>query len=457
MDLNEFPAKRMINESKYAQKPRKTDRLDDKIDEKCRYNDYTYKKFISRNEFSRDKDRIIFSRAFRRLQHKAQVYSFERGDHFRTRLTHTLEVVQIACSISENLGLNSDLTEAIALGHDIGHAPYGHQGERILDEIMSGETDLGGKLGHKIYYGGFKHNYNSLRILDVIEHKYKNKKGLNLTWQVMEGILKHTKIKKKDKNWDIDRFMLNKQKILQHLNYEFSVTLEGQVVAIADEIAQRQHDLDDGMRDDSLRLSYDDVSGELKKHIYEIETHYGMEPRDFLNLILNLKEKIQIRKKENELFRKDSLIRDIIEYFICDVTINSMENIQNNAENCLKRENDIVYFNKSLISFSKIGEKLNEKILNYINQRIVNSYGVNRFDGKAVYILKQLFKAYYENPRQMPNYALDRLSRDIRNNCVSIYDLKFEDGEKIRGVNFSRSSSEDIEKLISLLKLKLDL
>ena len=115
--------------------------------------------------------------------------------------------MQIARGIAKNLGVNEDLTEAIALGHDIGHTPFGHAGEEVLDKIMRGEDDLGGKLKYKINYGGFKHNFHSLKILDVIESKYENEEGLNLTWQVLEGILKHTKIKKNKKTWDLSRFV----------------------------------------------------------------------------------------------------------------------------------------------------------------------------------------------------------------------------------------------------------
>lgn len=448
-------AQRKINKVKYAQKPKKTDRLNDEIDNQNRFNDYSYNDFIVRNEFSRDKDRIIFSRAFRRLQHKAQVYSFERGDHFRTRLTHTLEVMQIACSIVENLGLNKDLTEAIALGHDIGHAPYGHQGERILDEIMSGKTNLGEKLGHELNYGGFKHNYNSLRVLDIIEHKYENYPGLNLTWQVMDGIFKHTDIKKSDKIWDLDRFLLNKEKMIKYIDLDFPVTLEGQVVAIADEIAQRQHDLDDGMRD--LALNYKDVSNKLIEYMKDISKKCPEDDMVFSNLLTNLDEKIRIRKESRDsLHKKDSLIRDIVEYFICDVTLSSMRNISEDGENSMMMESDRIYFNKMLISFSDIGKKMNKRIHEYINYRIINSYAFNRFDGKAIYILRQLFKAYYENPRQMPSYALKRLLDRIHQNCDNIYDLKIKNGNAIKTITFSESPVGETEDLIDILKMNIN-
>lgn len=157
-----------IIEQNYKQVPNKNSRRNNSIDDEYHFNRYSYSNFISRSEFSRDRDRILFSRAFRRLEHKAQIYSHERGDHFRTRLTHTLEVLQIARNISRYLGLNEDLTEAIALGHDIGHTPFGHEGERVLDQILSGKAEYK-ELKYEINYTGFKHNFNSLKVLDEIE------------------------------------------------------------------------------------------------------------------------------------------------------------------------------------------------------------------------------------------------------------------------------------------------
>jgi dGTPase len=143
--------------------------------------------------FQRDRDRIIHSRAFRRLKHKTQVYISTGGDHYRTRLTHTIEVSQLSRTIGRALGLNEDLVEAIAMGHDLGHTPFGHSGEKVLRQIMSGEDDLDGMVRAEVRFklGGFKHNYQSLRVIDQLEARY-DKPGLNLTDQVREGILKHT-------------------------------------------------------------------------------------------------------------------------------------------------------------------------------------------------------------------------------------------------------------------------
>ncbi len=165
-------------------------------------------------------------------------------------------------------------------------------------------------------------------MLDEIEKKYDNESGLNLTWQVLEGILKHTRIKRNNELWcDIDRFLLNLSnskfniKFENLLNYEYSVTLEGQVVAIADEIAQRQHDLDDGMRDSGLGLNYDDIFKEVKKYIIEIlNSHRDESEHHFVDLLKNLRDILDIRDKGTNVYKRNTIIRDIIEYFICDVT-----------------------------------------------------------------------------------------------------------------------------------------
>ena len=206
----------------------------------------------NRTEFQRDRERIVNSTAFRRMVDKAQIFSAEKGDYFRTRMTHTLEVNQIAKAIAYALHLNIDLTEAIALGHDLGHTPFGHQGERTLDKILCGEIDAGIVTSKELLknrcYGGFKHNYQSAKILTQSENKYIPYKGLNVSIQVVEGVLKHTRMKKEI---DLRDFLGEEYREKIHFDYSRPycpiATLEGQVVAIADEIAQRGHDVDDAL------------------------------------------------------------------------------------------------------------------------------------------------------------------------------------------------------------------
>ena len=182
----------------------------------------------ARTNYARDRDRIIHSRAFRRLKHKTQVFIPYEGDHFRTRLTHTLEVAQIARSVARALGLNEDLTEAVAIGHDLGHTPFGHSGEYVLDRLLRDSHPEA---------GGFKHNYQSVRVVDRLEKRY-DEPGLNLTHDVREGVLKHTA-------WPRDfPFPLE---FPEGLRFESGGSLEAQVVNWSDEIAQQTHDLEDGL------------------------------------------------------------------------------------------------------------------------------------------------------------------------------------------------------------------
>lgn len=415
-----------------------------------------YNELFIRNNFSKDRDRIKFSRSFRRLQHKAQIYSHEKGDHFRTRLTHTLEVLQIAKSIAKNLNLNEDLVEAITLGHDIGHTPFGHQGERVLDQIMSGEECLSGKIKYKIDCGGFKHNFNSLKRLDLLEVKAKNYRGMNLTKEVLEGILKHTKFKINDEiKWDLVKFVNKESKLKDYyLDCKNSVTLEGQVVAIADEIAQRQHDVDDGLRDSDLKLNFEEISEELINELKEIDIKNIKENQEgdkYDKLIeicyFNLRELIEsieeLKEINNDnLYKVNKLVRDIINFFIKDVTTKSLYKLKVMDE---ENQNENKIFKTNYISFSEnIGKKVNDIIEKYINSKIINSYNVNRFDGKAIYIVKQLFKAYYTNPRQMQDYVLKRLLKNIKD----VFDLVKEIDESI----FDSSNSDKENTKIKFIK-----
>ncbi|HDP99425.1 MAG TPA: dNTP triphosphohydrolase, partial [bacterium] len=201
-----------------------------------------------RTAFQRDRDRVVHSRAFRRLKHKQQVFLISEGDHYRTRLTHTLEVAQLSRTMARALGLNETMVEAIALAHDLGHTPFGHVGEIVLNQILTGTDDLNGLLNKK-NIGGFKHNYQSLRVLDKIEKKYEFD-GLNLTAPVREGVLKHTRLLKGQYQYpDLYYDGL-------YFDTDNATTLEGQVVAICDEIAQRTHDLEDGIRAGLVELEH---------------------------------------------------------------------------------------------------------------------------------------------------------------------------------------------------------
>lgn len=211
----------------------------------------------------RDYERIVHSKAFRRMVDKAQVFSASKGDYYRTRMTHTQAVSQIARGIAEGLGLNMYLTEAIALGHDIGHTPFGHQGERILDSILQGKFNIIKNVesfSGDLSFGGFKHNYQSIRVATLLEEEYTEICGMDLSYQTLEGMLKHTKLKRD--NYSLDQFISSDDASDKlHFTQDFCSTLEGQVVAIADEIAQRGHDLDDAFS--SGAMEFDDFKNYL--------------------------------------------------------------------------------------------------------------------------------------------------------------------------------------------------
>ena len=257
--------------------------------------------------FQHDRDRIIHSKAFRRLKHKTQVFLSPTGDHYRTRLTHTLEVSQIARTIAKSLRLNEDLTEAIALGHDLGHTPFGHSGEDVLNEI---------------HPGGFRHERQSLRVIDVLE---KNGRGLNLSFEVRDGILKHSK---------------GKGEILPKRSKRLAVTLEGQIVRLADIIAYVNHDLDDAIRGKVIKKS--DIPKEIittlgVSHAKRIntmvldvlkETHEKNDGKihaseEIIGIVKRLRDFLYERVYDNELVHKDfvkasKVIKDLYHTFLED-------------------------------------------------------------------------------------------------------------------------------------------
>lgn len=376
----------------------------------------------NRTEFQRDWERIMHSKSFRRLEDKAQIYTLAKGDHFRTRLTHTLEVDQIARGIARELNLNEDLVQAIALGHDLGHTPFGHAGERTLNDILKKE-------GVK---GGFKHNFQGVKVVNYLEEKYGEFEGIDLTYQVMEGILKHTKIsdcKKCSKynrennicnHWDtkealkcdenqyqIDNFLYKGDVEKLHPEYNFSTTLEGQVVAVADEIAQRAHDLDDGIasgiineRDFLEKMKTTPILKGLYNKINRSLNYIDKNKRDYID-VLDIK--------------RARIVSDVITYFITEIVKKSKP--------CIKKykqeKDDISIIRKNLISFEDDSkdksniERVRETLEEITSKKIISSEEVNCFDGKGEYIIRKLYKAYITNPRQMSKTTLTRIKREM--------------------------------------------
>ena len=339
--------------------------------------------------FQRDRDRILHSRAFRRLKHKTQVFVPHVADHPRTRLTHTLEVGQLGRTIARALGLNDDLVEAIAMAHDVGHTAFGHTGEKVLDEILGGrnrELALPAEVTAEV--GAFKHNYQSLRVVDLLEHRY-SEPGLNLTDQVREGILKHTR-------WKVSfPFPLPDS---GSLALDKACHLEGQVVAAADEIAQQTHDLEDGLRAGLVRLARVEELAVAQRIMDELGAVYRSEERSWL--------------------RQNLLIRGLIRLFVQDVVTNSAARIERFCSRNRIVDHDgwrehAREASQTTIWFSSEVEALFDELKAFIYQGVINHSTVNRQDWRARKVITALFRALWLNPLNLPNYVLMRARDEL--------------------------------------------
>lgn len=344
----------------------------------------------NRTEFQRDRERVVNCKAFRRMVDKAQIFSADKGDYYRTRLTHSLEVNQIAKAIAYALNLNLDLTEAIALGHDLGHTPFGHQGERTLDDILCGKIAVGIEapktLLEKRCFGGFKHNYQSARILTQLEEKYVEFPGLNVSVQVVEGVLKHTKMNPYISIHDfLKEPYIEEICIVEKEKKQICATLEGQTVAIADEIAQRGHDVDDALT--SGVMSIDEFIDRLK-----------------ISKCEELKEKIRremekvdesdrglVDKKELKIAR---IVSCIISYMINTTIEYSKEKLDTANMKEITMKNT-----KEFISFSDKVNNVNSYLERVVQKKVICNSEVARADYNANMIVKTLFEKYYANPR----------------------------------------------------------
>ncbi len=327
----------------------------------------------ARTHYARDRDRIIHSRAFRRLKHKTQVFIPYEGDHFRTRLTHTIEVAQIARSAARALGLNEDLSEAIALGHDLGHTPYGHSGEYVLDRLLRESHPEA---------GGFKHNFQSVRVVDRLEKRYEEP-GLNLTHDVREGMLKHT-------SWTRDYpFPLD---FTDGLRWDSGGSLEAQIVNWSDEIAQQTHDLEDG-----LPLTEETAIEELAiSRQVRAARGYGNDPAS----------------------RRAALIRGMIATLSADLVEASRVRIERWLESNRVTTADEFYARRDrlpgdLVGFSDSGKPLYVELREFVYRHIIHSFPVSRHDGHARRVLAGVFSAYRDNPRLLPDDVLRLMEREL--------------------------------------------
>lgn len=351
-----------------------------------KYHEHSEQGICKREEFQRDRDRVMHSRSFRRLMHKTQIFNANMGDHYRNRLTHTLEVSQIARSIGKVLGLNDELIEAIALGHDLGHTPFGHVGERTLSDLLSQ------KVVDKVepIHEGFRHNFQSLRVVDQLETRCEDYAGINLTLAVREGILKHTKT------------MLKSGVIINYPEMDFtymdinlpSFTLEGQVVAISDEVAQCTHDLEDGVR--SKIVGFGNILDD--QLIKKVMNEYGV----------NLNSNTTTPAYDTRNF----IIKYMVGYLISDICTESMKRIDNYCKKSVPSfASEIDVFKEKCIAFSKDTELLVKELSNKITSLVICSEQISISDAKSEYMIKQLFKAYYVHPKQLPDYVIGKYCR----------------------------------------------
>ncbi len=376
-----------------------------------------------RTDFQRDRERVVNCKAFRRMVDKAQIFSAEKGDYYRTRMTHSLEVNQIAKAIAYALNLNMDLTEAIALGHDLGHTPFGHQGERTLDNILSGKEVVGieakGELFKERCFGGFKHNYQSARILAHLEEKYIDYPGLNVSAQVIEGVLKHTKLKPREIKLEdfLEEEYIEKIVIDECEELQVCSSLEGQVVAVADEIAQRGHDVDDALT--SGVMTIDEFIDRLKiSKCSRLETKIKEE-----KAAIEKTARLIPDKKELLIAR---IVSCIVDYFVTEAIGYSRENMIANRE-----MREITLNNtKRIIGFHPDVEEVNSYLERVVRKKVICNNEVARADYNANVIVKQLFQKYYFNPRLLHEGTMHKIfiemllhkNKQVSNSAVNLCD-----------------------------------
>jgi len=334
------------------------------------------KKNNLRNDFQRDRDRIIHSTAFRRLKHKTQVFVNTTGDHFRTRITHSLEVSQIARTLSKFFNLNEDLSETLSLAHDLGHTPFGHAGEDALNDCMKN-------------YGGFDHNIQTLRIITILENRYYDFKGLNLSFETLDGLIKHNGPVKDKKKFNK---ILGKNFFKNKINFLSNSSLEAQIASISDDIAYNSHDLEDGLKANLFKL--DDLQNIpilnkiIKKHIKNIK-------KNTIDLVIR------------------QIIREIINEMVGDV-INSIK--KNIRVNQIRNLNDIYKSDKVIVCFSDQMKNFDMSIKKFLKKKMYYHSKVNLKTNYGKKIIIKLFNKIKSNPKKYINikkYSSSSIERII--------------------------------------------
>lgn len=336
-----------------------------------------------RNDFQRDRDRIIHSTAFRRLEYKTQVFVNHEGDLFRTRLTHSLEVAQIARGIARNLALHEDLVEAIALAHDLGHTPFGHAGQDALNQCMK-------------KFGGFEHNLQSLRVVDFLEQRYAEFDGLNLTYETREGILKHCSLQNARELGEVgERFLLKQQP-----------SLEAQVTNLADEIAYNNHDVDDGLRSGLISLQQLAEVEIFARHLAQVQQKYP---------------ELKGRRLVHETVRR------MINFLVLDLCQQSSENIAKVKPHSIED----IRNSPALIGFSEAVRQQQHELKRFLRSELYQHYRVNRMSAKAERIVRELFAVFIDDTGLMPDEFQQRAQTD-KSRAVADYIAGMTDRYAIR-------------------------
>ena len=335
------------------------------------------KKTSLRSDFQRDRDRIIHSTAFRRLKHKTQVFVNTTGDHFRTRITHSLEVAQIARTLCKFFNLNEDLCETLSLAHDLGHTPFGHAGEDALNECMK-------------KFGGFDHNLQTIRIALFLENRYYEFKGLNLTLETIDGLLKHNGPIKKLKKYNS---IIGKNYFTNKINFSTYPSLEAQIASISDDIAYNSHDLEDGLKSNLFKLKDLEKIPILKNIIFR---HTKRKNNYSMDLIIR------------------QIIREIINEMVKDVIKTTKYNIKKYQLNNL---NKVYKAHYPIVNFSKQMNKFDKKIKHFLRQKMYYNKKVKKNTNQGKKIIKKLFSAIQRNPSKYINVSKYDKSNIARSIC----------------------------------------
>ena len=327
-----------------------------------------------RTAFQRDRDRIVHSRAFRRLEYKTQVFVYHEGDHYRTRLTHTLEAASVARAVSRALRLNEDLAEAIALAHDLGHPPFGHSGETVLDRLMGD-------------HGGFEHNLQGLRVVEKLEDRYPDFPGLNLTWETREGIMKH--------NTPYDNPRVRER--YQDLEPDLAPSLEARIANLSDEIAYNNHDIDDGLSSELLHLE-DLADVDLWRENFDRVREQS--PKSSMRVL------------------KHQTIRSIINVLVTDVVDDTERRIGGLGIETLK---DVRGCREEVVCYSPEVAEKSKQLKEFLYRRMYRNHRVVRMEDKTERILTDLFHAYLNRQELLPTHIYQKCKTEMPERVVCDY------------------------------------